>query len=304
MFYTGAYDNGFEIGMPYITVVHDLQHRLLRHFPELATDAEYASREYSYINHAANAMALVVDSDVGKEDVLKYYSHCGASADRIHVLPYLAPQYLFEGGAHSAQDSGSVRKGVCFPERYFFYPAQFWRHKNHQAIIRAMSILKRQGITVHAVFVGSNAGPMRNAEFSNVMGLASQLGVYPQVCYLGYVSNEEMAPLYRGAVGLIMPTYFGPTNIPPIEAWALGCPVIMSDIRGVREQAGDAAWLVNPDAPEAIAEALGTLWCKEDARRHLIERGRRHIAAYGPSEHRYRLGQILTSTMQKLPRIA
>jgi glycosyltransferase involved in cell wall biosynthesis len=52
----------------------------------------------------------------------------------------------------------------------------------------------------------------------------------------GYVPNEDMVPLYAAARRLVFLTFFGPTNIPILEAWAHGCPVLTSDIRGMQEQ--------------------------------------------------------------------
>ena len=72
---------------------------------------------------------------------------------------------------------------------------------------------------------------------------------------------------------LVMPTFFGPTNIPILEAWAFGCPVLTSDIRGIREQVGDAAVLVNPRSVEAIADGIYRLWTDENLGRMLGERG-------------------------------
>ena len=88
------------------------------------------------------------------------------------------------------------------------------------------------------------------------MSTASDLGLESQIRYGGYVPDEDMSGLYAGAVALTMPTFFGPTNIPVLEAWAYGCPVLTSDIRGIREQVGDAGVLVDPRSIESIADGI------------------------------------------------
>ena len=90
-----------------------------------------------------------------------------------------------------------------------------------------------------------------------------------------------------------MPTFFGPTNIPVLEAWAFGCPVLTSDIRGIREQVGDAAVLVNPRSVEAIADGIYRIWMDQNLGRMLGERGRQRLATYGPDDYRRRLIEIL-----------
>jgi glycosyltransferase involved in cell wall biosynthesis len=77
-----------------------------------------------------------------------------------------------------------------------------------------------------------------------------------------------------------MPTFFGPTNIPPLEAWHLGRPVITSDIKGLREQNGDASVLVDPRSPQALAEAMTKVWRDEAFCAGLVERGRKRLATY------------------------
>jgi glycosyltransferase involved in cell wall biosynthesis len=67
--------------------------------------------------------------------------------------------------------------------------------------------------------------------FREVMSLSCQLGLEKEIHYLGYVPNEDMSGIYAEAVALVMPTFFGATNIPILEAWAFGCPVLTSDIR-------------------------------------------------------------------------
>ena len=86
-----------------------------------------------------------------------------------------------------------------------------------------------------------------------------------------------------------MPTFFGPTNIPVLEAWAFGCPVLTSDIRGVREQVGDAALLADPTSVEAIADGIHRLWTDRELGHTLSNLGRRRLAAYTPEDYLRRL---------------
>src|SRR5205823_751648 len=112
--------------------------------------------------------------------------------------------------------------------------------------------------------------------------LTGELGLAGQVRFLGYVPDEDISALYRRALVLVMPTFFGPTNIPYLEAWSLGCPVITSDVRGLPEQVGDAGLLVDPRDEGALAEAIWRLRSDEALRRSLVERGRRKVAEWTP----------------------
>jgi len=89
-----------------------------------------------------------------------------------------------------------------------------------------------------------------------------------------------MAALYALSTGLVMPTFFGPTNLPPLEAWHYGRPVITSDIRGIREQIGDAGLLADPKSPQQLARAMLELWRSDELGATLAGRGRKKLEAY------------------------
>jgi glycosyltransferase involved in cell wall biosynthesis len=187
-----------------------------------------------------------------------------------------------------------VRQEYRLPERYFFYPAQFWPHKNHVRIVKAMALLKeRHGLSVNILFSGYHSGEIREATFKEITDTASKLQVEAQIKYLGYVPNEDLAALYAEARALIMPTFFGATNIPPLEAWALGCPVLTSDIRGICQQAGEASVLVDPRSVEDIAEGMRRLWTDDDLCKSLIGQGARRLEQFTFADFRNRLIEIL-----------
>ncbi len=282
----------FEAGVPYVMAIHDLQHRGQPEFPEVSAQWEGAPREYLFRNGARQATLLLADSETGKEDILNFYGPYGVKPDQVKVLPFLPASYL--AITVSDEEVCRVREVHRLPERYFFYPAQFWPHKNHRRIVEALGLLaRRHGVKIPIAFSGSHSGSIREKTFDEVTELARQLGLEEEVRYLGYVSDQDMSGLYAAAVALIMPTFFGPTNIPILEAWSLGCPVLTSDIRGVREQAGNAAVLAEPHSVEAIAEGLWRLWTDQNLRAMLVERGRVRLAAYTPEDFRLRLAEIL-----------
>jgi glycosyltransferase involved in cell wall biosynthesis len=152
------------------------------------------------------------------------------------------------------------------------------------------------------VFCGSYDGEIRERTFREVMTFRSQLGLEGEILYLGYVPNEDMSGLYAGAAALVMPTFFGPTNIPVLEAWAFGCPVLTSDIRGIREQAGNAAVLVDPRSVEAIADGIYQLWNDASLRHILADAGRQLLATYRPGDYRQRLIEILEEAKVRVGR--
>ena len=150
------------------------------------------------------------------------------------------------------------------------YPAQFWSHKNHVNLLLAAAALKSEHeIDLPVVFVGSDKG---NQEF--VRTFAAQLNPAIDVAFLGFVPTQDLVALYRGAFALAYVTFFGPENLPTLEAFALGCPVVASDVDGAREQLSDAALFVNPRDPANIAAAIKSLYDDNNLRQSLIAKGR------------------------------
>lgn len=275
----------FQWDYPCVFPVHDLQHRLQPQFPEVSAGGEWRRREYLYRNAIPKARAILVDSETGKEDVLSLYS---ADARRVFPLPYIAPEHLRSADLTSSSLE-VVRQRYCLPQEYLFYPASFWTHKNHLRLLEAVCILREQhGVSARLVLAGG-----KRHDYPKVLEQVHRLGLSEQVFFLGYVPDEDMEALYRMAFALVMPTFFGPTNIPVLEAWAYDCPVITSDLRGIREQVGDAALLVDPQRAEQIAEAILRLYRQPDVRQTLIDLGKKRLQLWKPQHFASRLEEIL-----------
>jgi glycosyltransferase involved in cell wall biosynthesis len=284
--------HAFESGLPYVMAVHDLQHRLQPEFPEVSADGERDAREYLFRNGVEHALTVLVDSEVGREDVLEYYGEL-VSPEHVKVLPFLPPPYLDKVGA--AKKAPEVRDRLGTPERYLFFPAQFWPHKNHLRVVRALARIRAERrVDVHVVMSGSTtADPLRASVLAKVRQTADEEGVSDLIHVVGYVNDDVMAPLYAGSLGVLLPTFFGPTNIPILEAWAFGVPVLTSDLRGIREQCGDAAILVDPTSVAAMAEGIHSLWSDEGRRRRLVSAGTKRLAQYGRGDYVARLSAII-----------
>lgn len=214
-------------------------------------------REQLYTKSLKKAVAILVDSELGKRNVIKRY---GVDNQRIQVAPFAPSINAF------VDNKVNVKTKYQIIGEYIYYPAQFWSHKNHVYII---AILKQQGINLTAIFSGSNKGNL-----SYVLDYAKKSNVSELVKYIGFAPNEEIYSLYKNALAMVMPSYFGPTNIPPLEAFAIETPVIYSDLDGLREQVGDGALLCDLKNPNSLAEHLKSILESENLRNNLINKGK------------------------------
>lgn len=267
-----------------IGTIHDLMHRHERRFPEVSQRGLFSRRERHYRNMCASAEAILVDSEIGRRHVLEAYA---PPPSRVHSLPYTPPSYIYRrNGADNFDDR------YALPSKYLFYPAQLWCHKNHVRLLEALSIAHRHLPDLHLVLAGSeknNGHEVRKA--------AEELHLSRHVMFLGYVPDEDMAELYRRSMGLIMPTFFGPTNIPPLEAMATETPMAVSGIYGMREQSGDAAIYFDPESVESIATAMIRLVTDEQLRLHLIAQAKSRIGELSQAQFNARFEAILETVI-------
>jgi glycosyltransferase involved in cell wall biosynthesis len=109
----------------------------------------------------------------------------------------------------------------------------------------------------------------RGDSFHNLRALAVRLGIATQVQFCVRVAEAEMRGLFAGALALVFPSLIEGFGFPLVEAMALGCPVITSDIPVAREIVGNAALCVDPDRPESIAAAIEQVLADAELRRKL-----------------------------------
>lgn len=238
----------------YIATVWDTCHRDTPEFPEVREFNQFFIRERNYQNNLSPALVVLVDSVSLADSIAFRY---GVDRSRLLPMPFSPSQFLSSALAKSKCD---VLAKYNLDEGYFFYPAQFWAHKNHIRILEALLLLKGNGLNFKVVFVGGDQGNRASVE-----RFVEQNDLANQVRFLGFAPADEMRGLYEGCQAVVMPTYFGPTNVPPLEAWMLGKPLIYST--HFAAQVKDAAVLVDPDDASQLASAMSSCideeFCKQ-----------------------------------------
>jgi glycosyltransferase involved in cell wall biosynthesis len=271
--------------VPSLGTIFDLMHRYERRFKESSGYGLYRCRERHYLNICKWSRGVFVDSEVGKHHVMESY---GLDADRIHVLPFVPPKYI---RTISNPEAFSAR--YTLPQKFFFYPAQFWEHKNHKALVAAAALLRHEIADLNLVFVGSKKNGYRSTT-----QLVHRLGLAPNIHFLGYVPDPDIPEFYRRARALLMPTFYGPTNIPPLEAMALGCPAAVSRVYGMPEQLGNAALFFDPLSVEDIARVMKSLWNDDGLCEDLSRKGLLQSSRWNQSEFNKRLQNIIVKVLE------
>lgn len=272
----------YSLPIPSLSTVHDLMHRYEKEFPEAGSHKEYLMREKHYSRTCEIAQGILVDSKLGKQHLVESYQ---VQNSKVHVLPFIPPKYIYETVENNELN-------FELPPKYLFYPAQFWEHKNHKALVRAAALLIAKLPDLKMVFVGSP-----NNGYDSLIKLIEKLGLKEVFIFLNQIPDEQMKGLYIKARALIMPTFFGPTNIPPLEAFTCGCPVAVSNIYGMPEQVGDAGLLFNPNSDKEIADTILKLWTDDYITQNLIANGYQKSYEWGQKQFNQRLLEIITLTI-------
>ena len=131
--------------------------------------------------------------------------------------------------------------------------AAAWR-KKHEGMFAALAEVRRRSPDTEVVL--GWAAKLDLASQLELRRSAYEHGVSGAFRLLGYVSDEELGALYRGALAQLFPSRAEGFGYPVVEAMACGCPVITSDRSSLSEVAGDAALQVDPEDSEAIAAAI------------------------------------------------
>lgn len=255
---------GLESKIPYIVSILDIMHRYYPGFPEYPF-WERLKRDIVYKFSAKHSLLSIVDSGQGIEDLCKFYK---IPKKKIRAISFFPSGYVHK---YKDMDQGLVSEIIekyNLPEKFLFYPAQFWYHKNHLRLLKALKLIEeKNGVKIPLVLVGDSNANKNN--YQKIMDLAKGLDVR----HLGYVSDKEVVALYKKSTALVFTSLGGPTNIPPLEAMILGTPVLCSNLFEMPKQVGGAGLLFDPFNVGDMADKIYRIWTDERLRKELIEKG-------------------------------
>ena len=154
--------------------------------------------------------------------------------------------YKLEG-----EQFGKVNAKYDLPEKFIFYPAQCWFHKNHIKLVDAFEIVSKKYNDVYLILTGSQQN-----NFNNLMVRIDELELQGRVKHLGYIDYEDFPYFYKMSQFLVMPTLFESVSIPIYEAFALEVAVCSSNVVALPEQVGGAGLIFDPNDIGDIAEKM------------------------------------------------
>jgi len=230
---------------PSVVTIHDCIHLM---FPQyLPNRLAYAYARAQMWAAARRSDCILTVSEASKRDILHLFN---VPPEKI-VVVYNAIDSHF-AVTPSEEAVARVRERYQLNHQFVLYVGNIKPHKNLVRLIEAFDELRRSGFEhVKLLIIGDEI-----SKLPSLRRAVHHYKLHKQVRFLGYLSDDQLAILYRLASVFAFPSLYEGFGLPPLEAMASGTPVVTSNVSSLPEVVGDAAVLVNPYDVDAIVEGL------------------------------------------------
>jgi glycosyltransferase involved in cell wall biosynthesis len=258
---------------PVFTMVHDLSYK---YFPASYTPAFRALYQVLVPAALARSAHVFTVSETERTSIRRHYGHL-VGDERLTAVQNGGgePARRLAATARLVAGSGSPEQaGVAARERRCLYVGSLTRRKNAEGLVRAAIDLARQE-DLDFEFVGATGAGLED------VGLHIPADVESRIRFLGQVNDPAtVAEHYLRASVLLFPSFYEASPLPPVEAMALGCPVVAADIPSLRERCGDAALYCDPADVGSMVRQVSRLVNDPDLWREQQQRGFQQAATY------------------------
>lgn len=262
-FLSPSFDSFYFNKLNYIINVWDNCHIEHPEFPEIRNNFEFEKREILYNKVLKKSASIIVDSDQTKKNLKKRYLINSSKIKVNNFKNVLSKNVEFDNTILS-------RINIEFP--YIYYPAQYWCHKNHIYIIDALKKLIELKVNISVIFSGSDKG---NLKFLKDYSIKNE--VNNNIFFLGFLEEGEKNTLIKNAFSIVIPSFFGPTNLPPIEAAIIGTPAIVAKSTLWAKNENHGFKEVDLKDPNDLAKVLIDLLKNKNLRKQMIRQSNHEI---------------------------
>lgn len=244
--------------------IHDLAFKF---FPKAYSPYELMLQESAIKIALAKAERIIFSSDANKDDFLKFYNF---PEDKIRVVPI-----AFDNDTY--KKISEPKQALRINSPYLIFVGRLEKRKNVTNIIEAFIEFKKKFKTNHKLILAGKKG----YGYDEIEAKINENQIFKKdIITTGYMPDQKLANLYTLSDGLIFPSLYEGFGIPILEAMACGVPVITSNISTLKEVAGDAALLVNPENVSEISKAIDTIVFDQKVKQDLISKGKIQIKQF------------------------
>lgn len=205
-----------------------------------------------------------------KKDIMQSF---GTPSTKISITPNAVGEH-FTGYKSDLEEVQRLNEVYALPKKYILALGTKAPRKNFTLVIEAFTQIQQECPDVDLVIVGGRGWGATNDE----VALAVQKNT--RIHTLGYVPYVDLPGIYAGASAFIFPSLYEGFGIPPLEAMAVGCPVVTSNVSSLPEVVGDAAIQINPRDVDEAVKALKKLLTEKSVAKKYIEKGYLNITRF------------------------
>ena len=239
-------DLGYARSIPSVLWLPDFQHV---HFPNFFTEDDLKYRMHSYPLAARESNLVILSSQHALTD-LKHIAPDVIGKARVLNFVAQVPVNVYQA------DSEAIARLYHLPDKFFFLPNQFWQHKNHEAVIKALALAKLESPELTVVCSGGVYDYRKPEYFDAILQQIAIHGLGENIRILGGIPREHFWQLMRRAVAVIQPSLFEGWSTSVEEVKSLGKSILLSDIPVHREQDPASAIYFDPQDPVELAQNL------------------------------------------------
>ena len=201
----------------YVTYIYEFHHLSRPDLPEYKSWSDFDFREELLETNIKKSISIIVDTQKKGVDLIKYYN---CFEDKINIIP-LTPSIAESENIRRAESSIEVVDYITKNKEYFFYPAQYWSHKNHYYILSALQLLKKNyNQSIQFVFTGH-----KKNNFNFLFNKVNEFGLNNQITFFEYLNDDDIKSLYKNCKGVVMPSLVGYSSLPLYEAFYFEKPI-------------------------------------------------------------------------------
>jgi glycosyltransferase involved in cell wall biosynthesis len=246
-----------------VVTIHDCIHlRFPQYLPSRLGYAYARAQMWSATHRAARVITV---SEASKRDILRYFR---VVESRIDVIYNAIDERFWQPPDPEAIDL--VRQRYRLDAPFVLYAGNIKPHKNLERLIESFHLLRQnpEFKDVQLLIIGDEI-----SKYATLRRAVHRHKLHKHVRFFGFVPDRTLAALYRLANVFVFPSLYEGFGLPPLEAMASGTPVITSNVSSLPEVVGNAAIMIDPYEPAAIADAMRRVLTDATLRADLQRRG-------------------------------
>ena len=262
----------YESDIPIVCTIYDLQYKT---YPQFFSVKDVAHRDYTFIQAARRATKIAAISEYSRSSAIFHGNLDPSQVQTIHLR-------MAQRVVPSIENNSNILGGLGLTsQRYIIYPANFWKHKNHEMLLIAFSLACSEGLSDDIQLVCTGASCARQTWLKQAVRI---MNLSERVIFPGYLSDADIATLMIYCSGIIFPSLYEGFGLPVIEAMAVGVPVACSNLTSLPEVADNAAILFDPRVPTQISKAIISLVEDQSLRLKLVKAGQQRVEEFFDSQ--------------------